>query len=80
MLRGKQFQLCKDTVAVRSTDGKRALIHIPSDSTIRLLSENAEKDGTVTILCEGKIFRMFLVDIEERGMSPTENGERSATA
>ena len=77
MLCSKQFQLCKGTVAY---DGKRELIHIPSSSIINLLSERADKDETVAVLWEGTIFRMFLVDIEERGAFFTEDGEQSATA
>ena len=77
MLCSKQFQLSKGTVAY---DDKRELIHILSDSIIKLLSEKADEDGTVAVLWEGKIFRMFLVDIEERGAFSTEDGEQSATA
>jgi len=80
MLRSKQFQLSKDTLALLLANGKRDLIHIPSDSTLRLLSEKAEKDGTVAVHWEGKILRMFLVDIEERGRFFTEDSEQSATA
>ena len=77
MFRSKQFQLCKGTVAY---DGKRELVRIPPDSIINLLSEKADKDGTVAVLWEGKIFRMFLVDVEERGAFFTGDGEQSATA
>ena len=77
MLRSERFQLSKGTVAY---DDKRELIHIPSNAIINLLSENADKDGTVAVLWEGEIFRMFLVDIEERGAFFTEDDEQSATA
>jgi hypothetical protein len=67
MFRGKQFQLDRDTIALLVEAGKRELLHIPSDSIILMLSERAEKDGTVLILWEDQLVKMFLVDIEERG-------------
>ena len=80
MLRSKQFQLCKDTVASLLHDSKRELIHIPSASIVNLLSEKTDKDGTVAVLWEGQEFRMFLVDIDQRGAFFTEDGEQRATA
>jgi hypothetical protein len=67
MFRGKQFQLDRDTIALLVEGGKRELFHIPSDSIILVLSERAERDGTVLILWEDQLVKMFLVDIEERG-------------
>jgi hypothetical protein len=66
MLRGRQFVLCKDTVALLLDGGKRELVHIPSDVVITLLREYADEDGTVAIFWDGKIYWMFLVDIEDR--------------
>jgi hypothetical protein len=81
MFRSKQFQLSKDTVAVLTKSGKRELIHIPIHSTISVLSEKAEKDGTVAIVWDGHIARVFQVDVEDRGvcLEPGES-EESATA
>jgi hypothetical protein len=67
MFRGKQFQLDRDTIALLVEGGKRELFHIPSDSIILVISERAERDGTVLILWEDQLVKMFLVDIEERG-------------
>ena len=67
MFRGKQCRLDRDTIALLVEAGKRELLHIPSNSIILVLSERAEKDGTVLILWEDQLVKMFLVDIEERG-------------
>ena len=67
MLRSRQFSLCKDTIAVLMHGCTRQLVHIPCGSTVTLLNEPAQEDGMVRIVWEGKMFRMFLVDIEERG-------------
>jgi hypothetical protein len=67
MFRGKHFQLDRDTIALLVEGGKRELFHIPSDSIILVLSEQAERDGTVLILWEDQLAKMFLVDIAERG-------------
>lgn len=81
MLRGKQFQLDKDTIALLLADGKRELFHIPFDSTLTVLSEGAEKDGTVVALWQDRLVQMFLVDIEQRGtLLADETSLLSATA
>ena len=67
MFRGKQFQLDRDTIALLVEGGKRELFHIPSHSVILVLSEQSERDGTVLILWEDQLAKMFLVDIAERG-------------
>lgn len=67
MLRGRQFRLCRDTVALLLHDGKGDLVHIPCGAVMTLLCEKADEEGTVGIFWDGKIFWMFLVDIEERG-------------
>src|SRR6185295_4486884 len=67
MFRGRQFVLCKDTVALLLHDGKREIVQIPYGAVITLLCEKADGDGTVGIFWDGKIYWMFLVDIEERG-------------
>ena len=66
-MRGRQFQLCKDTVALLLYDGKHDLVHIPCGAVVTLLCENADKDGTVGVFWEDKIFWMFFVDVEKRG-------------
>ena len=67
MLRGRQFVLRKDTVALLLDDGKRELVHIPCGAVITLLCEKSDEDGTVGVFRDGRIFWMFLADIEERG-------------
>ena len=49
MLRGRQFVLRKDTVALLLDDGKREIVHIPCGAVITLLCEDADKDGTVGV-------------------------------
>ena len=67
MLRGRQFVLRKDTVALLLDDGKREIVHIPCGAVITLLCEYADKHGTVGVFWDGRIYWMFLADIEERG-------------
>ena len=75
MLTGKQFKLTTATVAIDSHEGKRVIITIPADTTVKVVSGPTTGDRMVDVLWEGRIVVMFAIDLKERGTDVTDRGE-----
>jgi hypothetical protein len=74
MLSGKRFKLETSTLAVETVDGKGVTVTIPAEAMIKVVSGPRQGDRMMDILWNGRVVRMFAVDVEERGTEIEEKG------
>ena len=86
MLSGKHFRITRPTVGIHLVDGEGAIISIPTDGVIEILSGPNEhgkrhEKGLVYALWEGQTVALFAVDIEARGVEiRAEDGQEVSKA
>lgn len=67
----RRFCLKSATIACVVENGKPATIHLPPDVIITVLDglyDSTEPNRQVSVHAEGKTFKMFAIDILERGV------------
>jgi hypothetical protein len=67
MLTGKRVQLRTETVAIDEVNGKRVAVTVPSGAVIKVVSGSQHTDSIIDVLWDGRVVKMFAVDIEARG-------------
>jgi len=68
MLRGKQFRLAEETIALEMIGEKRVALHVPAGSIITIKSGPRPDDSRmVDVSWDGHQIVMFADDVQKRG-------------
>jgi hypothetical protein len=65
---GKRFKLKTSTVATEARDGHSKSAVLPAGAILEVVTGQNDDDSRLEVLCEGRVFRMFAIDLSERGI------------
>jgi hypothetical protein len=65
---GKRFKLKTSTVATEIRDGHSVSAALPAGCILEVISGRNDGDSRLEVLYEGRVFRMFAIDLNERGI------------
>jgi hypothetical protein len=64
----KRFKLKTSTVATEILDGHSVSAALPAGGVLEVISGRNDGDSRLEVLYEGRVFRMFAIDLNERGI------------
>jgi hypothetical protein len=65
---GKRFKLKTSTVATETRDGSSISAVLPAGAIVEVVTGQNDRDWRLEVLCEGRVFKMFAIDLSERGI------------
>ena len=65
---GKRFKLKTSTVATEILDGHSVSAALPAGGILEVVSDRSDGDSRLEVLYKGRVFRMFAIDLSERGV------------
>jgi hypothetical protein len=65
---GKRFKLKTSTVATEILDGHSISAALPAGGILEVVSGRNDGDSRLEVLYEGRLFKMFAIDLSERGV------------
>jgi len=65
---GKRFKLKTSTVATEILDGHSVSAALPAGAKLEVVSGENDGNSRIEVLYEGRVFRMFAIDLNERGI------------
>jgi hypothetical protein len=65
---GKRFKLKTSTVATEILNDHSVSSVLPAGATLQVITGQNDGDSRLEVLCDGRVFRVFAIDLSERGI------------
>jgi hypothetical protein len=65
---GKRFKLKTSTVATEILDGHSVSAPLPAGAILEVVSGRNDGESRLEVLHEGRVFMIFAIDLNERGI------------